>query len=610
MQAVLITPTAFDPASRLHGFARGRDYMMRSEKRPGHGPSAGNSGGKRPPKRRRRRAGFFYKLFTLLLLLTIWPVGLLLLWRRRLRWGALTKLLTSIVTLAACIILVGFALTVNTGNARYTAVQDKVNGFLDTAADWVVEVSGVVADRAEQVYEDAGVLGSALWEKAKPEIANAIDSGIVLTQRAKTGVDALIERLRPEPTEADVTASPEPEVTESPAPEDSAAPAASPSTSPTPRPTVEVRVNEGDTSIPIYIPETTPETGSGETVAAGLLMRSGVLDAGTLPTARPTPEPTPEITEFEVKPAAEAVVYYNQGSGRYYHMTTQCGSMKTADAHTLGETADSNVQACNVCNTPDKALLDEKYIVWTDESGAAHLSDTCAAFKGAWNLTSAASAIEDGLEGCEACGADLYLSRIAAGVLPSVIEPAATAEPTEEPTATPSPAPTATPTVTPSPTPTATPTPAPSPTPTTTPTPTPSPTPTATPEPTPRIVTPATPLKAAGEATVYHTSNGKWYHMHTTCKNMTNAKPYTLAECVGNYKRCNTCAAPLPELVGEHCLWRDKTGLCHTSDECAAFTGDYTLVLRDDALANGFTACTACGADEYLIPDSIIHYTD
>ena len=500
MQAVLTTPTAFDPASRLHGFARGHDYMMRSEKRPGHGPSTGNNSGKRPPKRRRRRAGFFYKLLTLLLLLTIWPVGLLLLWRRRLRWGALTKLLTSIVTLAACIVLIGFALTVNTGNARYTAVQDKVNGFLDTAADWVVEASGVVADRAELVFEDARNLGDALWEKAKPELANAIDSGIVLTQRAKTGVEQLIERLTGDSTDA--TATPEIEASASPAPEDSAAPAGSPSASPTPRPTVELRVNEGDESIPIYIPETTPETGSGEAVAAGTLLRSGVLNAGALPTASSTPEPTPEITEFEVKPAAEAIVYYNQGSGKYYHMTTQCGSMKTADKHTLGETAESNVQACNVCNTPDKALLDEEYIVWTDADATAHLSDTCAAFEGAWSLISAESAIEDGLEGCTDCGADRYLALIAAGKQPIVVDPAATVEPTA--TAEPTAAPSATP----------------------------SPTPTATPEPTARIVTPATPLKAAGEATVYHTSQGKFYHMHSSCKNMTNAKPYTLAECV------------------------------------------------------------------------------
>lgn len=450
MQAVHTTPTAFDPASRLHGFARGRDYMMRSEKRPGHGPAAGNNSGSRPPKRRRKRAGFFYKLLTLLLLLTVWPLGLLLLWRRRLRWGALTKLLTSIVTLAACIILIGFALTVNTGNPQYTAVQDKVNGYLDAAADWVVQTSAVVADRAELVYEDAVNLGDALWEKAKPELANAIDSGLILTHRARTGVEALIERLRPEPGEAD--ASPEAGASASPAPKSSAS--AAPTVSPTPRPTVEVRVNEGDADIPIYIPEITPGSGSGQTVSAGTLLRSGALDAGSLPTAKPTPEPTPEITEFVVKPAAEAVVYYNQGSGKYYHMTTQCGSMKTADAHTLGETADSNVQACNVCGTPDKSLLDEKYIVWTDENHIAHLSDECPDFEGTWKLMSAADAVRGDLESCASCGADRYLALLISGRRPVMVDatatpsPAVTAAPSATPTRAPSPSPTATPTST------------------------------------------------------------------------------------------------------------------------------------------------------------------
>ena len=59
----------------------------------------------------------------LILLLTIWPFGLLMLWQRKVRWSAVTKLLTSLVTLAACIILIGFALTVNTNNPRYTAAS-------------------------------------------------------------------------------------------------------------------------------------------------------------------------------------------------------------------------------------------------------------------------------------------------------------------------------------------------------------------------------------------------------------------------------------------------------------------------------------------------------
>lgn len=92
---------------RLHFFAGGYNYMMRSEKRR-RGAQGGASPDGRPPKRRRRRrAGFFYKFITLLLLLALWPVGLILLWRRRLRWSALTKLATSLVTLVACVVLIG-----------------------------------------------------------------------------------------------------------------------------------------------------------------------------------------------------------------------------------------------------------------------------------------------------------------------------------------------------------------------------------------------------------------------------------------------------------------------------------------------------------------------
>ncbi|MGN1005769.1 MAG: hypothetical protein ACI4O8_04565, partial [Aristaeellaceae bacterium] len=313
MQAVLSTPQA-RRMELLQAFARGRDYMMRSEKRPGHGPSAGNAGGKRPPKRRRRRAGFFYKLVTMLLLLIIWPLGLLLLWRRRLRWGALTKLLTSIVTLAASIILIGFALTVNTGNPAYTAAQDRINGYLDVAADWVVNAADVAADRAELVYEGAQDLGAALWEKAKPEIANTIDSGLILAHKARTQFESLTERFRSDEVAPDPSASSSPGVAAGSTPLSNTTATAAATPSATPRPTVEVYVNAGDASLPIYIPEDVPQADEGETIAAGMLMRSGALDAGALPTARPTPEPTPENTVFEVKPAAEAIVYYNEGS--------------------------------------------------------------------------------------------------------------------------------------------------------------------------------------------------------------------------------------------------------------------------------------------------------
>ena len=174
MQEVLHA-NGFNPASRIH-FAHGRDYMMRSEKRGGSGSShrPSSAPGRRPP-RRRKRAGFFYKLMTVLLLLVLWPVGLMLLWRRKLRWGVATKLLASIVTLAACVVLIGFALTVNTGNERYTAMQDSVNSFLDTAADALIDAGGVVGEKAVQVWDGASDFAEALWDGGKIHLANGID---------------------------------------------------------------------------------------------------------------------------------------------------------------------------------------------------------------------------------------------------------------------------------------------------------------------------------------------------------------------------------------------------------------------------------------------------
>ena len=134
-------------------------------------------------------------------------------------------------------------------------------------------------------------------------------------------------------------------------------------------------------------------------------------------------------------------------------MTTQCGSMKTADAHTLGETADSNVQACNVCGTPDKSLLDEQYIVWTDANNIAHLSDECPDFEGAWKLMSAADAVRGDLESCASCGADRYLALLISGRRPVMVD--ATATPNATPSSAVTAAPSATPTAAPSPSPTA-----------------------------------------------------------------------------------------------------------------------------------------------------------
>ena len=51
---------------------------------------------------------------------------------------------------------------------------------------------------------------------------------------------------------------------------------------------------------------------------------------------------------------------------------------------------------------------------------------------------------------------------------------------------------------------------------------------------------------------------------------------------------------------------RSSVSLGHSSDECAAFAGQYRLVARDDALAQGLEACPDCGAAEYLILGTVL----
>lgn len=619
MQAVFFSAGEAAVPTLLH-FVGGRDYMMRSEKRGRSSTSApsGSSGNKpkRPPKRRRRRAGFFYKLFTMLLLLVLWPVGLIPLWRRKLRWSAGTKLLTSVVTLGACIVLLGFALTVDTGNAAYTAFQDKANNYLDVAAEALVDFSDVAIEKAGVVYDGAANLTDALWSAVRNDVADGLDEAARLGGEARVKIEGLIDGLTADKTGNDPAAS------ATPAPESIPASEATPA------------------------PDMQPDQ-QGASLTEGILSRDGDMLEASLPplqTAEPTPEPTPEALDFAVKSAADAIVYYNQGSGKCYHMAPACGSMKTADEHRFGDTLSSTVRPCSICGTPDKAILEEKYIVWTDGGNTAHLSDECSAFTGSWSIISAGQARNQNLAACTLCGADRYIDAVAAGkdvVLTEYVSPTAapTIEPTKEPTKEPTlkPAAASLPdaaslsisapdaqavsavndgaaaevtaeataevtveatikaaTVKASATATAEATPA------STAAPVPSQTPMLL------MMAPTRRLRNAGEAQVYLADG--MIHANGTCSAIAgSARAVTLAECAG-CAGCSLCNAPEAKLADEHCLWLDSESLCHTSDECEAFAAPFRLIPRDEALLEGLAGCPACKATEYLFPNTGINY--
>ena len=316
------------------------------------------------------------------------------------------------------------------------------------------------------------------------------------------------------------------------------------------------------------------------------------------PTVEPTPTPTPKPLAV-VQPVVDAMVY-TTNNGSYYHMAESCVGMNGALPTTLGNAVMDGYLPCSNCAVPQPEVLSsEEMLLWADEAGMYHTVSNCSEFNGLYAFKTLEECYNEMLSPCEVCEATDYIYKAEEDLLMTP-EPLKTAEPVVTPSAEPSQTPEATKAVTGTPNPDQTPVPQ-MPTVEATAEPTAEPTPTATPAPTP-VPTPAATLKPASQATVYHTTNGGWYHMAETCKNMSNAKPFTLQSSVdGGLLNCRTCAAPGKELLeAEYVVWVDEQGCFHTGDECEFFQGKYTLMTLDDAVLAGMTACMDCGANQYV----------
>ena len=548
----------------LQLFARrhGGDYVMRSEKRGGYGHPVPTTISEKKRKKKRKKAGAFYIAFAFLFSILLWPIGMVMLWRRKVRWKGLTKLLASIITLALCVCMCIAALTIQTGNPDITRTQDSVNDFIDHSAENVGAFYQTICDRAVVAVDAAKNLSDAV---TRVSLANTITS-LDYAVQASNDLRALIDK-----DDTAETAAPDAEVTEVPA-EVTAEPEITPDPDATPVPVWESEEETGTAETEAPAETETPEPAETEE-AAETVKVAEVTEATQAPevteapadTAEPTVEPTAVVSvDLQPKAAGEAVVYYNKG-GKRYHMTPTCNGMKEAPAGTLEEAVNANYKSCSKCQSPDAAILEAEDVVWTDENQLFHLTDECSNFTGSWTLMTLAEALESDYSPCTTCKAGLYMATRTQGSSTEVEE-------TETPEATETPEPTATAT------------------------------------PAPEVITPEFALKPAGDAIVYHSSTGKWYHRSSVCQGMTGADPYKLSECADDYKWCRRCEPPLPEYVNEHCLWQDENGLCHTTDECPNFEGQYTLIPRDEALEQGLTGCEMCGADSYLIPNTTINY--
>jgi len=105
-------------------------------------------------------------------------------------------------------------------------------------------------------------------------------------------------------------------------------------------------------------------------------------------------------------------------------------------------------------------------------------------------------------------------------------------------------------------------------------------------------------MKSTAEAIVYRTSNGKWYHLNASCSGMSGGKPYALRDCAA-MKACTKCGAPDASLLMAVCEWVDEGGICHVSDDCPAFEGNYSLVPVEEAAKNNPVYCAVCASESF-----------
>ena len=303
----------FEQAMRpgmLQAFAtrRGSGYMMRSEKRNG---SYGGSG-RKPPKR--KRAGFVYIFFTLLISVLLWPIGMVMLWRRKVRLQAGTKLLISLLTLCLSVFLIVFALTVPLDNVEFTAFQDRANDWLDKAGADIAVAGDAAMKKTSETWNVMTDFMDAESQYTTLQAADAIDLGVETAGKARTALEELFHR---EPAEAPEEpeapeASEAPEGTDAPddaeateAPEETMAPAVdTPLDTEAPADSDDEANGQADL-LQILLPVASPEVQTAQALSDDTEGGSG-SDATPVPDEAATEAPVEKATEAPAEEATEA----------------------------------------------------------------------------------------------------------------------------------------------------------------------------------------------------------------------------------------------------------------------------------------------------------------
>lgn len=519
------------------------DYMMRSEKRPGQ-----RSRGARPPKRRNRKPKKHpvYAFFTILLLLIAYPIGLVLLWVKKLRWSGVTKLLVSVATGIVFFLLMSFLLTMDTDHSSLQKFQsqarDKLSYVQEATRSAISDKDKIAFNLIEngpKAVRQGTILALDLAIRHLPEVQSDMKmlaaEGLAVTKSLASYVLQSSSSLL-----ADMgLIQPMPEAT----------PEIPPETTPEipPETTLE--------ATPEVTPEVTPET---------------------------TPEATPEAALDTTPETTPAIVGITPGSTENASETPAAATPRITPKVTPGEIPEATPEVtpkawiASSRRSPDPIL----------ETAAPEATPNITA-----EVTPTASSDPKPAFTPKAA---TQVPREATPIQTPVVTPERTLEPTPEsapertpkagqgtpslPIQSPGDAPKSLPEAQADPVAAKTPAP--------------QPTPIQLPE-----------AKSFSDMKVYYFSGkSTFYHMAPDCKGMSNADEHTLAEAVAEGKKvCNTCKPPPPEILeADLAVWCGTDRFFHIDGECENLTEEWeAMPLLQALMEEAMDGCPLCGADLY-----------
>jgi len=391
-----------------------RQYMMRSEKRPGYRPQPSGGGQKNGGRRRRpRRVG--YAIMTVALLILLWPVGLIPLWARRLRWKSLVKAAVTVAT--GAIFLMGFSylLTVDTQVDAIKSAQTGIRNSMTALAesvDYAVAHTDQFSVNASRITSGAARLGRKALLATVPAAKHNMDAFAAQSGRLTAlAVSGAMAGLRQ--TLYDTGLAPTP--TPAPTPQPTPTPAPTPEPTPSPSPPVEMVWRVPGEAVYHNDPTCGGIAGAeeitlAEALAEGLMpCEKCVLNADNSPepaapeatamavitqSEAPAAEPTPAS---QADPAAAAV------SASPMPVTPKSAESPAAPSPSpsLEPTEAPTPQPTPEPLPPIKTL--GEMMVWHTTGGKYyHLDEHCPGMSGAKQFT-LASSVEAGFNPCPRC---------------------------------------------------------------------------------------------------------------------------------------------------------------------------------------------------------------